>query len=184
MTTRPITLAHSNGLGYCGRPSNAARSCVTVPYEVLVIDDEPGDVELVRRAIQDGPFACHISVAANGIEGISLLKGHAQDGMTPAGTPPGETPSRIFPDLILLDLNMPCMNGREFLKAIKLDPDLDHIPVVVLTTSNTEHDIAQAYALGAAGYVTKPVDIEQLYKTIHSVEEYWFSVVRIPRRVM
>lgn len=169
-----MTVARPNSFGYSNRPLDMARFCVAVPYEVLVIDDEPGDVELVRRALQNGRFACNVSVATNGIEGISILKGQSQD---------GAPPTLSVPDLIFLDLNMPCMNGREFLEAVKHDPTLDHIPVVVLTTSNTDHDIAQAYTLGAAGYITKPVEVDQLFKTIHSIEEYWFSVVRIPKRI-
>lgn len=144
---------------------------MAAPYEVLVIDDEPGDIELVRRAIESGPYPCRVTTAIDGTDGLSKIRSAAH------GAPPAATP-----DLILLDLNMPRMNGREFLQAIKHDPHLAHIPVVVLTTSTAERDVDRVYDLGAAGYVTKPVDLDQLYKTIHSIEDYWFSVVRIPHR--
>lgn len=137
-----------------------------MPYEILVIDDEPGDVELVRRAIETGPYPCHITIANDGIDGLSKLR---RDETGP--------PS---PDLILVDMHMPRMNGREFLKTVKNDPRLAHIPVVVMTTSTAESDVGAAYDLGAAGYVTKPASVNQLARAIHGIETYWFSVVRIP----
>ena len=133
-------------------------------FELMIIDDEPGDVELIRIAIADGEFRCDTVVARDGVEAMELLR---RDG------------SRK-PNLILLDLNMPRMNGREFLAEIKADPRLACIPVVVLTTSQIETDVLASYEHGAAGFVTKPVDVEQLFKAIHSIQEYWLGVVRPP----
>ena len=141
------------------------------PFEILVVDDEPGDVELVRLALAEGRFLCRTSVAINGRQALAFLRKEA-----PAHA---EAPT---PDLVLLDLNMPQMNGREVLAAMKSDPALARIPVVVLTTSDVERDIAISYDLGAAGYVTKPVDFDQMFQAIHGIEEYWFAIVRRPSR--
>jgi CheY-like chemotaxis protein len=86
------------------------------------------------------------------------------------------------PDLILLDLNMPRMNGREFLQEIKNDPELSVIPVVVLTTSDVERDVVASYKLGAAGYITKPVDMEQFIDAINQLDSYWFVLARLPQK--
>jgi len=133
-------------------------------FELMIVDDEPGDVELIRIAIEDGQFRCHTTIARDGIEALELLR---RDG------------SRA-PNLILLDLNMPRMNGREFLTEIKADERLACIPVVVLTTSQVQTDILSSYEHGAAGFVTKPVEIDELFKAIHSIQEYWLGVVRPP----
>ena len=137
-------------------------------FELLVVDDEPGDVELIRLAIRDGRFLCQTTVARDGIEAMAVLRKE------------GPHSQATTPDLVLLDLNMPRMNGREVLKAIKADPKLSRIPVVVLTTSKVEADIFASYDSGAAGFVTKPVDLEQLFTAIHCIEEYWLGVVRSP----
>jgi CheY-like chemotaxis protein len=136
------------------------------PFEILLVDDEPGDVDLVKVALAEGRFVCNVAVAHDGVEAMERLR--AAD--------------TARPDLILLDLNMPRMNGREVLKALKADADLVRIPVVVLTTSDVERDVAAAYDLGAAGYVTKPLDMEQLFRAVHGIQDYWFGVVRCPPR--
>lgn len=135
------------------------------PFHILLVEDEPGDVEMIRIAITEGRYPCQITVAEDGIEALSLLQRPS-----PAPLP--------LPDLVLLDLNMPRMNGRDVLKAMKADPALARIPVVVLTTSEAERDIAQSYDLGAASYVVKPIDVEQIFHAIHGIEDYWFGIVR------
>jgi len=88
-----------------------------------------------------------------------------------------------FPDLILLDLNMPRMNGREFLAVVKADEELKTIPVVVLTTSDVERDVVASYKLGAAGYITKPVDMDQFIDAIRQLDNYWFVLARLPKKI-
>lgn len=142
---------------------------MTTPFEVLIIDDEPGDVGLTRLALEQGGVKCHISVAHDGIFALELLKG-------PLGGPP---PSYL-PDLVLLDLNMPRVPGLEVLKAMRTDPRLMAVPVVILTTSAAESDIKRAYASGASGYVVKPIELRALFESIQIVKDYWFNIVRRP----
>lgn len=140
------------------------------PFEILLVEDEPGDADLVRLALDQGRFLCRVTVAENGREAMAMLRREAPHRTAPT------------PDLILLDLNMPLMTGQEVLQAIKADPILAAIPAVVLTTSDAERDVFASYRLGAAGYITKPLDVGQLFAAIHSLEEYWFAVVRCPKR--
>ena len=138
-------------------------------FHILIVDDEPGDVHLIKAAITEGRFLCQMSVAKDGVEAMAFLR--------------KEAPSFLDaqrPDLMLLDLNMPRMDGREVLKAIKADPQLAHVPVVVMTTSDAESDILMSYHLGAAGYVTKPVGIDALFQAVHLIEDYWIGLVRCP----
>ena len=139
------------------------------PFEVLIVDDEPGDIELIRSAIVEGRFICRTHVARDGVEAMAFMR---KDGPDFA--------EAVTPDLVLLDLNMPRMTGREVLAAMQSTDHLARIPVVVLTTSDVERDVLQAYDLGASGFVTKPVDIEQLFNAIHGIQDYWFGVVRKP----
>jgi CheY-like chemotaxis protein len=140
------------------------------PFEVLVVDDEQGDVELIRLALDQGRFACNVTVAINGREALDVLRNR---------------PFRTgrSPDLVLLDLNMPQMNGHEVLREMKDDAQLSSIPVVVLTTSDTEKDVVSCYGLRAGGYVTKPVEIDTLVRVVHCIEAYWFETVRRPPRM-
>lgn len=139
------------------------------PFEILIVDDEPGDIELIRSAIVEGRFICRTHIARDGVEAMAFMRKEAPD-FTDA----------VTPDLVLLDLNMPRMTGREVLAAMQSTDHLARIPVVVLTTSDVERDVLQAYDLGASGFVTKPVDIEQLFNAIHGIQDYWFGVVRKP----
>lgn len=139
------------------------------PFQILLVEDEPGDVDLIKIALAEGRFICRVSTARNGVEAMEFLS-----------KAPGLHDAAPTPDLVLLDLNMPLMNGKEVLRAMKADAKLAHIPVVVLTTSDVERDVLASYDLGAAGFVTKPLDMEQLFRAIHGIEEYWFGVVRCP----
>lgn len=141
------------------------------PFDILLVEDEPSDAHLVKMAIQENKIWCHLHHVVDGVEALAYL--HKE----------GETYAQaVRPDLILLDLNMPRMNGREFLAAIKADPNLAMIPVVVLTTSEVERDVVASYRLGAASYITKPVDIEQFIDAIRQLDQYWFTLVRLPKK--
>jgi CheY-like chemotaxis protein len=136
--------------------------------EILLVEDNPGDVRLTREVLKEGRIHNTLNVANDGVEALDFL--HRRGAY--ADTKPQ--------DLILLDLNLPKMNGREVLAAIKKDPDLKHIPVVVLTTSSAEEDVLSAYDLHANCYITKPVDLDQFVKVVQSIEDFWLSIVRLP----
>jgi CheY-like chemotaxis protein len=141
------------------------------PFDILLVEDEPADAHLVRSALQEGRVFCKLHHVADGIEAVAFLRHQ------------GEQYQNVpRPDMILLDLNMPRMNGREFLAVIKADEALKSIPVVVLTTSDVERDITASYHLGAAGYITKPVDMEQFIDAIRQVGNYWFVLTRLPKK--
>lgn len=138
-------------------------------FHILLVEDSQVDAHLTRAALEENRFAVSMHHVTDGIEALDYLR---QQGQT------FENGAR--PDLILLDLNMPRMNGREFLTAMKADPNLSDIPVVILTTSDVEQDVIASYKLGAAGYVTKPVDLEQFIHAINQLGNYWFKLVRVP----
>jgi len=143
----------------------------TAPFDILLVEDEPADAYLVRSALQEGRVYCKLHHVADGIEALAFL--HHQ----------GDQYQNVpRPDMILLDLNMPRMNGRELLAVIKAEETLKAIPVVVLTTSDVERDIVASYHLGAAGYITKPVDMEQFIDAIRQVGNYWFVLTRLPKK--
>ena len=142
---------------------------MTDPIEILLVEDNPGDVELTREALHDGKIHMNLSVVSDGVEALAFLK---REGAF-AGAP--------RPDLILLDLNLPRKDGRAVLAEIKEDSSLRHIPVVVLTSSQAEQDIVRAYDLHANCYVTKPVDLDQFITIVRSIEQFWFTVVKLPR---
>ena len=136
--------------------------------EILLVEDNPGDVGLTMEALKEGKLLNHVSVAEDGVEALAFL--HQE----------GKYAGRPRPDLILLDLNLPKKDGREVLAEIKEDPELRHIPVVVLTTSTAEHDVLETYDLHANCYINKPVDFEQFLEVVKSVGDFWFSVVILP----
>jgi CheY-like chemotaxis protein len=141
---------------------------MTKPIEILLVEDNPGDVRLTREALHEGKIANVLHVAKDGGEAVELL------GL-------GDAPSSgKLPDLILLDLNLPRMDGREVLARIKGDERLRRIPVVVLTTSSAEADIVKTYDLHANCYINKPVDFDQFINVVRSIEDFWLSVVRLP----
>jgi CheY-like chemotaxis protein len=138
------------------------------PIEILLVEDNPGDVRLTRESLYDARIHNNMIVASDGLEAMACLRRE------------GEYTEVTRPDLILLDLNLPRMNGFEVLNAIKEDPNLKRIPVVVLTTSQAEQDIIQSYNLYANAYVTKPVDLEQFVKVLKSIEDFWLEIVKLP----
>lgn len=141
---------------------------ISKPIEILLVEDNPGDVRLTREALRDAKVHNNMVVASDGQEALAILKHE------------GQNAEAIRPDLILLDLNLPLMNGFEVLDAIKEDPELKRIPVVVLTTSQAEQDIVHSYNLHANAYVTKPVDLAQFVRVIKSIEDFWLEIVKLP----
>lgn len=138
--------------------------------EILLVEDNPADVELTIQALKEGRIYNHtsISVVEDGVEAMAFLRKEGKYSDSPR------------PDLILLDLNMPRMDGREVLMEIKQDPDLKIIPIAILTTSKAEEDILKSYDLQANCYITKPVDLEQFIETIKLFKQFWFAVVSLP----
>jgi CheY-like chemotaxis protein len=137
-------------------------------FDILLLEDEPADAYLIRMIFKTNKFRARLHHALDGQEGLEFLRREGSHAHAPR------------PDLILLDINMPRMNGREFLAAVKADPEFADIPAVVLTTSEAQRDIAMSYRLGAAGYVTKPADMEQFAAAIEKLGAYWLSLVRLP----
>ncbi|MDP3534355.1 MAG: response regulator [Halomonas sp.] len=138
------------------------------PFKVLLVEDEPADVHLTKMAFNEGKVLVDVHDVGDGIEALAFLKQEAPYQNAPK------------PDLILLDLNMPRMDGKTFLKKFKTLETLRQIPVVVLTTSEAESDIIDSYDLGASGFIVKPVDIDQFINAIQALEEYWLTLVRRP----
>ncbi|GAC1315426.1 MAG: response regulator [Chloroflexota bacterium] len=138
------------------------------PIEILLVEDNPGDVRLTIEALRDGKVRNRLSVARDGVEALAYLR---RD---------GDFAHAVRPDLILLDLNLPRVDGRQVLAEIKADPQLRTIPVVVLTTSQAEQDVLNVYELQANCYVTKPVDLDQYLKVVKSIEDFWLTVVSLP----
>jgi len=138
------------------------------PIEILMVEDNPGDVRLTREALKGGKVWNRLSVVEDGEAAMDYLRRR----------PPFENAPR--PDVVLLDLNLPKMDGREVLSRIKSDDALKIIPVVVLTTSQAEEDVLRAYRLSANCYVTKPVDLHQFNRIVQAIEDFWLTVVRLP----
>jgi len=138
---------------------------------VLLVEDNPGDARLTKEALAEGKIHVNLTHVSDGIKAMEVLK---QEG-TYADTP--------RPDIILLDLNLPSKDGREVLKELKDIPALAMIPIVVLTTSESEEDVLKSYELKANCYVTKPVDFDAFVRVIKSIDEFWFSVVKLPSKI-
>jgi two-component system, chemotaxis family, response regulator Rcp1 len=139
------------------------------PIEVLLIEDNAGDVRLAREAFIDVNARINLHVASDGAEAMAFLNRAGKHVSVPR------------PDLILLDLNLPKKDGREVLQEIKESPLLGSIPVVVLTTSASEADVLRSYRLHANCYITKPVDLDGFLKVVRSIDNFWLSVVKLPR---
>ena len=138
------------------------------PIEILLVEDNPGDVRLTMESLKESKVRNNLHVASDGVEAMEFLRRN------------GRHVGALRPDLILLDLNLPRMDGREVLAEIKSDPKLKTIPVVVLTTSRAEQDVLRSYELQANCYITKPVDLEQFIDVVRSIEEFWFTIVTLP----
>jgi CheY-like chemotaxis protein len=138
------------------------------PTTILLVEDNPGDARLIREALKDSKLPNIVHHAKDGVEGLAFLQ---------KDEPYADAPR---PDLILLDLNMPRMNGLELLKRIKDDPFLRRIPVVVLTISKSEEDIISSYNLHANCFISKPVDLDQFSGILQAINDYWFDMVRLP----
>jgi chemotaxis family two-component system response regulator Rcp1 len=138
------------------------------PIEILLVEDNPGDVDLTIIALQESKVNNNLHVAGDGVEAMEFL--HRDLGYE-------DVPR---PDIILLDLNLPRMHGRQVLQEIKQDPDLRRIPVVVLTTSEEEEDVVGSYSQYVNCYINKPVDLEQLITIVKSIESFWFTIVTLP----
>ncbi|MBV8865440.1 MAG: response regulator [Acidobacteriaceae bacterium] len=135
--------------------------------EVLLVEDSPSDVRLIREALKETPANVQITLAADGMEAMDYLHKSATGAVT-------------HPDLILLDLNLPRKNGREVLAEIKASPELKHIPVLVMTSSQADEDVSQAYSLNANCYITKPSDLDQYVNVIRAIEGFWFLTATLP----
>ena len=141
------------------------------PVEILLVDDNPGDIRLTQETLKESKIINKINVVEDGAEAIGFLK------------KVGKYENVSTPDLILLDLNLPKKNGREVLAEIKEDKILKLIPVVIFTISTAEEDILKSYKLHANCYITKPVDMNQFIKIVRSIENYWFSRVKLPELI-
>jgi CheY-like chemotaxis protein len=133
------------------------------------VEDSPGDVRLTREALKEGKVRNNLSVVNDGVEAMEFLRRQGKYAEAPR------------PDIVLLDLNMPRKDGREVLAEMKSDESLKRIPVVILTTSEAEQDILKTYDLHANCYLTKPVDLEQFISIVKSVEDFWLTIVQLPR---
>lgn len=138
------------------------------PIEILLVEDNPGDVRLTLEAMKEGKVLNHVQVVGDGVEAMACLRRQ------------GDYADAPRPDLILLDLNLPRKDGREVLAEIKNDEHLKRIPVVILTTSQAEQDIIMTYELHANCFVTKPVQLEEFLKVIKLIEDFWLTVVKLP----
>jgi CheY-like chemotaxis protein len=141
------------------------------PVEVLLVEDDAGDELMTREAFEDNKIGNTLHVVRDGLEALDFLYRRGEHSGAPR------------PDLILLDLNLPKYDGRQVLERIKSDPELSPIPVVVLTTSAAEEDILRSYRLHANAYVTKPVDLDQFMKAIRQIDDFFVTVVKLPRSV-
>jgi CheY-like chemotaxis protein len=141
------------------------------PIEVLLVEDDPGDVQLTKEAFEEHKVRNRLTVVSDGVDALAYLR-----------RDPEVYPDAVRPDLILLDLNLPRVDGREVLQEIKADPELRRIPVVVLTTSQADEDIVRSYNLHANAYVTKPVDFDRFIAVVRQIDEFFVSVVKLPPR--
>ena len=135
---------------------------------LLLVEDNPGDIKLIQETLKENRFLTELTVITDGEEALNFLKRR------------GEYEFEPHPDLILLDLNLPKLNGQEILAEIKKDEELKRIPVIVLTSSTEENDIYKSYNLNANCYISKPVDLDNFIKVIRSIENFWLTIVKLP----
>ena len=138
------------------------------PIEILLVEDNSGDVRLTQEALKEAKVHNHLTVASDGVDALAILRKQ------------GNYDAAATPDNILLDLNLPKISGTEVLAQIKNDKALKQIPVVIVTSSKAEEDVAKSYNLHANCYVTKPIDLDQFIKMVRSIEDFWFTIVRLP----
>ncbi len=143
-------------------------SVIGRPVEILLVEDNPGDVRLTVEALKEGKVRNNLHVAVDGVDALDFLKRR------------GKHATAVRPDIILLDLNLPKKDGREVLAEIKAVDDLKRIPVVVLTTSKAEEDIIKTYNLHANCYITKPVDLDNFMQVVKTIEDFWLTIVKLP----
>lgn len=136
--------------------------------DILIIEDNPGDARLIKEVLKEGKILNSLHIVKDGVQAVNFL--HKKNGYSNVPTP----------DLIILDLNLPKKDGREVLSEIKADNTLKKIPVVIMTISQAEEDILRSYNLHANCYITKPLDFNQFIKVIKSIEDFWFSIVKLP----
>lgn len=138
------------------------------PIDILLVEDNPGDVRLTQEALAEAKMANRLHIARDGVQAIAFLR--KQDSYQDAPRP----------GLVLLDLNLPRKSGLEVLELIKHDPDLKRIPVVILTSSKADEDIARSYSNHANCYITKPVDLAQFFSVVRGIDEFWLAIVQLP----
>jgi chemotaxis family two-component system response regulator Rcp1 len=136
--------------------------------EILLVEDNPGDVRLTREVLKESKVRSNLHVVEDGMKAMAYLRRESKYA------------DAVRPDIVLLDLNLPKKDGREVLIGIKTDEDLKRIPVVILTTSEDERDILEAYNNHVNCYVTKPLDIDQFTKIVKSIEDFWLTIVKLP----
>ncbi len=141
------------------------------PITILLVEDDPSDQKLIKASFQSQRIANDLRIVSSGEAALDFLYCRGE-----------YTSETARPDLILLDLNMPGMGGKEFLRHIKNDENLKHLPVVILTTSNSEKDIIDSYKLQASGYVNKPVTLAEFKEVVNKIEQYWFVLCKRPPR--
>ena len=141
-----------------------------MPMHVLLVEDSPGDVRLTQEAFREANRSIRLHVATDGVEAMAFLRHEGNHVDAPR------------PDIILLDLNLPRMDGREVLAQIKADDDLKTIPIVILTTSDSETDIVRSYQLHANCYLNKPVQFEEFESLVKSINDFWLTKVKLPRQ--
>lgn len=144
------------------------RDIPPTPVDILLVEDNPGDVLLTRTTLRDSKVRNALVTVDNGVDALAYLRRE------------GRFADAVRPDVILLDLNLPRMDGREVLEQIKNDADLRTIPVVILTSSKAEEDVVRSYQLHANAYVTKPVGLDQFMDVVRHIEDFWLTIVKLP----
>lgn len=140
------------------------------PIDILLVEDNPGDARLAKEALKESKIHNNLFIVSDGEEALQFLRKE------------GEFSGAVTPDLILLDLNLPKIDGREVLDIVKRDENLKMIPVVILTTSRAEEDIIKSYKLHANCFISKPLDLDQFMKVVKSIEDFWLSIVKLPSK--
>jgi two-component system, chemotaxis family, response regulator Rcp1 len=141
----------------------------TEPIEILLVEDNLGDARLAAEALKENKVRNNLYHVVDGVEAMAFLQRRGDYATAPR------------PDLVLLDLNMPRKDGREVLAEIKEDPELRLMPIVVLTTSEAERDLVKTYDLHANAYIVKPIDLDRFIEVVQAIENFWFSIVKLPR---